>query len=128
MFCHVDVSDDARQNTAFKRVVLTLAPLQYTVMDLKPRQDIGTETHADYQQITIVVEGNGMARIGTREASLGPGSVVPIPGGAVHNIINTSSTERLKLVVVYTPPKFPVGGVYETKEAAEAAPKFEVAD
>jgi mannose-6-phosphate isomerase-like protein (cupin superfamily) len=43
-----------------------------------------------------------------------------IPAGAKHNVINTSSTEPLKLYTVYTPPEHPDGTVHKTKAEAEA--------
>ena len=42
-----------------------------------------------------------------------------IPAGAQHNIINTSSTEPMRLYTVYSPPQHPDGTVNRTKQDAE---------
>lgn len=117
----MDLADKSRANTAFKRVITTIGVTQYTVMHLEPGDGIGDEKHERYDQGTVVVAGHGYAELDGVRIGLGCGSFVPIKGGVRHNIVNTDRREPLKLVVTYTPPKFPDGGVYQTREEAEAA-------
>ena len=52
--------------------------------------------------------------------------VLIIPAGTNHNIINTSTTDKLKLYTIYSPANHPDGTVHATKVeamAAEEAPK-----
>jgi len=44
---------------------------------------------------------------------------VVIPAGTEHNVINTSSSEALRLYTVYTPPNHPDGTIHKTKAEAE---------
>lgn len=117
----MDLADKCRTNAAFKRVVTTIGVTQYTVMHLEPGADIGSEKHGRYDQNTVVVSGHGYAELDGVRIGLGCGSFVPIKGGVRHNIVNTDRREPLKLIVTYTPPKFPDGAVYQTREEAENA-------
>jgi len=53
------------------------------------------------------------------------GTAVVVPAGAQHNIINTSTTEELKLYTIYSPPNHPDGTIHKTKEEAMQAEKHE---
>jgi mannose-6-phosphate isomerase-like protein (cupin superfamily) len=55
-----------------------------------------------------------------QEYELADGSALVIPAGTEHNVINTSSTEPLKLYTLYTPPEHPDGTVHKTKAEADA--------
>jgi mannose-6-phosphate isomerase-like protein (cupin superfamily) len=48
------------------------------------------------------------------------GDAVVVPAGTYHNVINTSSTQPLKLYTIYTPPQHADGTVHKTKAEAEA--------
>ena len=116
----MDYADNAVRNTAFKCVVNTMGVTQFTVMHLDVGESIGIETHADYDQTVYVVSGQGSACLNGATVALGAGSMVAIKGGVQHNVSNTDWHRPLKLIVAYTPPKFPDGGVYETRADAEA--------
>lgn len=49
------------------------------------------------------------------------GSAVIIPAGAEHNVINTSSTEPLKMYTLYAPSHHKNGVIHATKAIAEQA-------
>lgn len=107
----VDLSVAALVNSDYKRVVQTAPTMQATVMRLAPSAAIGSEVHAEYDQLVCVVAGNGLVIVNRLITAVGPGSIVLIPGGAEHDVRNTHPTEALRLVVTYAPPKFPPGAV-----------------
>ena len=47
-------------------------------------------------------------------------SIIIIPAGTWHNVINTG-TSPLKLYSIYAPPQHPHGTVHETKQEADEA-------
>src|SRR5690606_2851023 len=55
------LGDVWRDNAAedFRRVVFTSPLSQFTLMTLQPGEDIGEETHADVDQILVLLEGSG---------------------------------------------------------------------
>jgi len=48
------------------------------------------------------------------------GSAIVVPAGTEHNVINTSSTEALKLYTIYSPPNHPDKKIHKTKAEAMA--------
>ena len=48
------------------------------------------------------------------------GSAVVVPSGANHNVLNTSTTENLKLYTIYSPSEHRDGVVRKTREEAMA--------
>jgi len=57
-------------------------------MSLEPGQEIGQEVH-DGDQILYVVDGKGLAVLDGAEDELDKGSIVFVPAGTTHNVINT---------------------------------------
>jgi len=49
------------------------------------------------------------------------GDAVVVPAGTLHNVINDSKTEPLKLYTIYSPPNHPDATVHKTRLEAEAA-------
>lgn len=117
---HVDIDSRTEDNEYFREVLFTGPLSQLVVMALKPGEDIGRETHPDTDQFIRIEEGVGKAIIDDEEFALEDGSAIVIPAGSEHNVINTSSTESLKLYTVYTPPEHPDGTIHQTKAEAEA--------
>lgn len=117
---HVDIDSRTEDNEFFREVLFTGPLSQLVVMALKPGEDIGRETHPDTDQFIRIEEGVGKAIIGDEEFGLEDGSAIVIPAGAEHNVLNTSSTESLKLYTVYSPPEHPDGTIHKTKAEAEA--------
>jgi mannose-6-phosphate isomerase-like protein (cupin superfamily) len=117
---HTDIEKKSLENDFFREVLFTGPHSQLVVMSLKPGEDIGQETHAGTDQFIRVEAGTGKAVLDGQEYELADGSALVIPAGTKHNVINTSSTEPLKLYTLYTPPEHPDGTVHKTKAEADA--------
>lgn len=117
---HTDIEKKSLENEYFREVLFTGPFSQLVVMALKPGEDIGQETHDDVDQFIRVEAGQGKAILDGKEFELADGSAVVIPAGTEHNILNTSSSEALKLYSIYTPPEHPDGTIHKTKAEAEA--------
>lgn len=120
---HTDIEKKTQDNKYFRKVLFTAPHSQLVVMTLQPREDIGMEKHGKIDQFIRVESGKGKAILDGKEYRLKDGSAVVIPAGTEHNIINTSTTEPLKLYTIYTPPEHPDGTVHKTKAEAEEAEK-----
>ncbi|OHA88049.1 MAG: cupin [Candidatus Zambryskibacteria bacterium RIFCSPHIGHO2_01_FULL_43_27] len=107
------------ENEFFRKVLYTDKNLQLVVMSLKLGEDIGEEVH-ELDQFIRVESGEGKAVLDGVETALSDGSVVIIPTGTRHNIINTGAT-AMKLYTLYAPPNHPEGTIHKTKAEAEAA-------
>src|SRR5512139_1044503 len=111
---HTNIEKKAEKNKYFREVLFTSRLSQLVVMSLKPREEIGLETHANTDQFIRVEEGTGKAILDGQEYRLKAGSAIVIPAGTEHNVINTSSKEALKLYTLYTPPEHPDGTIHKT--------------
>jgi len=107
------------KNEYFRQVVYTAKSTQLTVMHLQPSEDIGEEVH-DVDQFLRIEKGNGRAILNGNESAITDGSVIIVPAGVKHNIINDSDTEPMKLYTLYSPPHHRDGVVHTTKAEAEA--------
>lgn len=114
-----NIEMEALENEYFRKVLYTDDRLQLVVMSLNPNEDIGEEVH-QLDQFIRIEKGEGRALLGGAESVLGDGSVVIIPSGTKHNIVNTSSERPLKLYTLYAPPNHKPGTIHKTKEEAEA--------
>jgi mannose-6-phosphate isomerase-like protein (cupin superfamily) len=84
------------------------------------------EVHPDNDQFFRFESGHGKCFIDGNEYELTDGSIIVVPAGARHNIVNVSDTRNLKLYTVYSPAHHKDGIVRATKEAAEAdGPEFD---
>ena len=108
------------ENTDFRRVLYTGKHSQIVLMSLKPKEEIGLETHQDNDQFFRFDAGVGKVLIDSNEYEVGDGDAVIVPAGAEHNVINTSESEDLKLYTIYCPPHHKDGIVRKTKEEANA--------
>ncbi len=115
-----NIEKETLENVKFRQVLFTGPHAQLVVMALKPGEAIGLETHDDVDQFLRVEAGHGTAVMDGKEHVLEDGSAVVIPAGMMHNIINSSRTETLKLYTIYSPPEHPDGTIHETKADAEA--------
>ena len=114
-----DIEDMAVKNDDFRQVLYTAGHSQLVVMALKPKEEIGAETHKNSDQFFRIEEGSGEAVIDGVKTAIGPGFAVVVPAGTNHNIINTGSVP-LKLYTIYAPPVHRDGVVHHTREDAEA--------
>ena len=121
-----NIEKDTLENTNFRKVLYTGKHCQLVLMSLKPNEEIGMEIHADNDQFFRFEKGEGKCIIDGNEYALTDGSVIIVPSGAQHNIINTSTTEDLKLYTIYSPAHHKDGVVRATKAEAEAdGPEFD---
>lgn len=106
-------------NNFFRKVLFTSKLCQLVVMSLEPSQDIGMEIHSDNDQFIRCEKGEGKCIIDDHEYHIEDGFAIIIPAWAKHNIINTSSSDYLKLYTLYSPPHHKDGTVHKTKSEAE---------
>jgi len=107
-------------NTNFRQVLYTGAHSQLVLMSLAPSEEIGMETHTENDQFFRFESGHGKVVIDGTEYEVTDGDAVVVPTGAVHNVINTSATEPLKLYTIYSPAHHKDGIVRATKQDAIA--------
>lgn len=108
------------ENEYFRKVLYSGKHSQLVLMSLKPLEEIGMEVHAENDQFFRFEKGQGKCIIDGNEYFVEDGSVIIVPAGAAHNIINTSDVEALKLYTIYSPAHHKDGIVRVTKEEAEA--------
>lgn len=113
-----NIEDLSLKNDNFRKVLYTDKRCQLVLMSLRPGEEIGMETHPKNDQFLRIEQGTGEAILNGESHKLGDGSVVIVPAGTKHNIIN-SSTESMKLYTLYMPPHHKDGVVHTTKEEAE---------
>lgn len=116
-----NIERDTLANEDFRRVLFTGPNMQLVLMTLQPGEDIGLETHDDHDQFIRIEAGTGAARLSGEETRLEDGSIVVIPAGVEHNVLNTSRNEPLRLYTLYSPPEHPDGTVHRTRENATMA-------
>ncbi len=116
-----NIEEKTQQNDFFREVLFTAPHSQLVVMSLLPMEDIGVEIHSDGDQFIRIESGEGKAIVDGQEYILADGSVVIIPAGAQHNIINTSADNKLKLYTIYSPAHHAEGTIHKTKAEALAS-------
>ena len=116
-----NIEKDTIENSNFRKVLYTGKHAQLVLMSLLPNQEIGSEIHADNDQFFRFESWNGKVIIDDNEYNVEDGSAIIVPAGAEHNVINTSSTEALKMYTLYSPSHHKNGTIHETKEIAEQA-------
>lgn len=108
------------ENENFRKVLYTGEESQLVLMSLLPGEEIGSEVHPDNDQFFRFENGNGKVFINETEYEVSDGDTVIIPKGARHNVVNTSSTEPLKMYTLYSPAHHLDGIIHSTKAVAEA--------
>lgn len=117
-----DIEKLTEMNDHFREVLFTAKHTQLVVMCLKGGDEIGREVHDDVDQFFRIEEGEAEFIFNSNERHLvKAGSAVIVPAGTVHNVINLSKTEKLKLYTLYSPPNHPDSTIHATKADAEAA-------
>ena len=123
---NANIERDTLENNNFRKVLYTAKHSQLVLMSLKPNEEIGMEVHEENDQFFRFEKGQGKCIIDGNEYVLSDGSVIVVPSGAKHNIINTSPTDDLKLYTIYSPAHHKDGVVRATKAEAEAdSPEFD---
>lgn len=114
-----NIEKDTLGNKKFRKVLYTGKHSQLVLMSLRPKEDIGMETHAENDQFFRFEAGQGKVIIDGNEYEVGDGVAIIVPAGAKHNIINTSDSKELKLYTIYSPAHHKDGIVRLTKKEAE---------
>src|SRR5690606_24542387 len=87
-----NIERDTLANEDYRRVLYTGKHTQLVLMTLKPGEEIGLERHEGHDQFIRIEEGTGYAQLDGERRDLEDGSIVVIPSGAEHNVVNTSDT------------------------------------
>jgi len=108
-----DIERTTLENDNFRWVIYTNSYIQLAVMSLLPYQDIGSESH-NVDQFIRIERGTGYAIINDKIYDIADNSVINIPRGTKHNIINNTS-KKMKLYTIYSPPNEEPGLVQQFK-------------
>ncbi|MEZ5209954.1 cupin domain-containing protein [Gordonia sp. PP30] len=65
-----------------------------------PRGSQPDNSHPESTETFVVLKGSGIAHSDEHIAALNPGTVLVLPKGSVHHIVNTSDTEKMYTVTV----------------------------
>jgi mannose-6-phosphate isomerase-like protein (cupin superfamily) len=115
-----NIEEETKKNTDFRRVLYTGRYNQLVLMCLRPKEEIGEETHDDVDQFFRFEEGEGVVVIDGVKNVVKDGSGVIVPCGANHNVVNTSKTHVLRLYTIYSPPEHQDKVVRRTRQEALA--------
>lgn len=115
-----NIEELAIANKNFRQVLHTGQHAQLVVMSLLPNEDIGMEVHETTDQFLRIEKGEGKVIMNGEEQLLKNDCAIFVPAGTQHNIINTSSSEEMKLYTIYAPPHHKDGTIHKTKQDAES--------
>lgn len=102
-------------NNNYRKVIDTTPQLQLVIMSLLPKEEIGLERHKNKTQFIRVESGHMTAIINNKKFYLKDGDSITIKPNELHNIINNSVDEKLKLYTIYSPPEHPKNRVQKYK-------------
>ena len=113
------VFNKARANDNWKSAFLTGKHAQIVFMSVSPstnpKNEIGMEVHP-FDQVILVVEGNGQAILSGKTWTINPGDLIFIPQGVSHNIVNlTPNNAPMKIISFYSSQDIPAKAVYPKK-------------
>jgi len=111
-----NIEQDTKENENFRKVIYTDKICQLVLMSLLPKEDIGEEVH-EVDQFLRIEMGSGEAVLDDVSHMIQEGSVLIVPAGVKHNLINTG-TDNMKLYTLYMPPHHRKGTVHKTKTEA----------
>lgn len=106
------------ENDNFRKVLYTDKNGQLVLMSLLAGEEIGEEVH-DVDQFLRVEKGMGTAILSDISHDIADGSVIIVPVGTKHNVINTGS-QTMKLYTLYMPPHHRDGVIHKTKAEGNA--------
>jgi len=117
-----NIEELTETNENFRKVLFTGKFTQLVVMSLKGGEEIGREVHDDVDQFFRIEEGEAEFIFNDEERyQVKADDAVIVPAGTIHNVINRSKTDDLKLYTLYSPPNHPDGTLHATKAEADAA-------
>jgi mannose-6-phosphate isomerase-like protein (cupin superfamily) len=110
MVYSTNIEKNTLENNNYRKVINTTSNLQLVLMSLKPNEEIGMEVHDNIDQFFRIEQGTAKVIIRKNnkleEINLIDGSILIVPKGTYHNIINIG-TDCLKLYTIYSPPNHP---------------------
>lgn len=110
-----DLKVKVRGNDWFRNIIFTAGKQQLVAMSLLPEQKIDMESHPE-DQFFYIVYGKGKATLNGVEYPIKSGTGILVPGGAKHEINNTSKKRELKLFTIYSPPKHKESSRFKKEE------------
>ena len=117
-----NIEELTETNENFRKVLFTGKFTQLVVMCLKGGEEIGREVHDDVDQFFRIEEGEAEFIFNDEERyQVKADDAVIVPAGTIHNVVNRSKTDDLKLYTLYSPPNHPDGTLHATKAEADAA-------
>jgi mannose-6-phosphate isomerase-like protein (cupin superfamily) len=97
--------EKAKKNNSWKVAFATGENEQVVFMNISPltnpKNEIGMEIHP-FDQVILIVEGNGKAILNNKTSLVKDGDMIFIPKGIQHNVINFSKNKDLKLISFYS--------------------------
>lgn len=103
-------------NEYYRNVVYTDKNIQIVEMRLRPEEEIGLERHPGTTQFFRIEQGVGLAYVASTPTgddlniyALTDGVAFAVPPNYLHNVVNLSKAEDLKLYTIYSPPHHPPG-------------------
>jgi len=117
----INLEQETKKNTDFRRVLYTGKHSQLVLMSIGPGEEIGEETHDDTDQFFRFEGGEGKVIIDGVEHRVKDGNGIIVPAGARHNVVNSSKRANLRLYTIYAPPEHQDGVVRHTKSEAVAS-------
>lgn len=114
----INIEEKTSQNENFREVLYTSQHAQLVVMSLLPNEEIGMEVHEIVDQFIRIEKGEAKAILNGEEHSLSDGDAIIIPAKTQHNIINSSSENKLKLYTIYSPAHHKDKTIHKTKQDA----------
>jgi len=115
-----NITQQAIDNSYFRNVLATGKNTQIVIMSIDVGSEIGSETHANNDQVLYLVGGRGRVVLDGEEKPFEKGDIVLVPAGTKHNFI-TEGDEPMKIITAYSPPNHPVGTIHKTKAEADSS-------
>lgn len=118
------IFEKVNNNSNWKSAFATGEQAQVVFMSVSPatnpNNEIPMETHK-FDQIIIVVDGNGTSELNSKISAIKSGDMIFIPLGTAHRIVNSNKDKELKILSVYSGNDIPAGAIYKksTDEPAE---------
>ncbi|KJX97351.1 AraC-like ligand binding domain protein [Zymoseptoria brevis] len=112
------LASEVRAFGQFRKVLHTGLYSQLVSMEIPVGGDIGDEVHL-VDQVLLFTSGEGKATIAGKDQAVKATDVVVVPAGTQHQFINTSKTEPLELITIYSPAEHDPQTVHKTKEEGD---------
>lgn len=110
--------EKAKINNNWKVAFATASHGQVVFMNISketnPKNEIGMETHP-FDQVILVVEGNGKALLDGKTSNVQTGDMIFIPQGTSHNVVNLNNDKSLKIISFYSSNDIAANTVYQKK-------------